>query len=159
MTLATLSGSAPTGRQFARLAPSTRLTRGLVLAMAAAAALGGLLITDGATAAQAAARAGEGLTRLLRAMAAIKALMAAGVLAGVLWRLETPVGPPRLIAYALSCAAMAAGPGLIWSMAHLGAGAMLLHLGLISALVMLWRDPEAARRLSTAVAGRRRGDG
>ena len=157
MTLVTLPASARgQARQIlAGRAFSPRLSKGLVLAAALAAAVAGLQVTDGATAARAAALAGEGLTRLLRAMAAIKAVMATGALAGVLWRLESPVGPGRLATYALTCAAMAAGPGLIWSMANLGLGAALLHIGLIGALVVLWRDPETTRRLAATLAARR----
>lgn len=159
MTLATLPASA---RTQARLVVSgrgvsPRFSQSLVLAAVVVAALAGLLATDVATAARAAARAGEGLSRLLRAMAAIKALMAMGALAGVLWRLESSVGPRRLAAYALTCAAMAAGPGLIWSLANLGLGAALLHLGLIGSLVLLWRDPETTRRLAATLAARRGG--
>jgi hypothetical protein len=156
MTATTFAGSAQARRVYAPRAPSKRLRQGLVLSAVGAAAVGGLLITDGAAAAEAVARAGAGLTQLLRGMALIKTLMAAGALAAVLWRLESPVGPGRLTAYILMCAAMAAGPGLIWTVKNVGAGAALLHIGLIGTLVVLWRDPETARRMSAVVVSRRR---
>jgi hypothetical protein len=112
-----------------------------------AAALAGFLATDGATAARAAEHAGGDLTRLLRAMAAIKAAMAVGVMAAVVWRLSTPAPTPWLFGYGVAGAVMAAGPGLIWDMAHLGMGALLLHGGLAACAILLWRDPAVGRRL------------
>ena len=128
----------------------------MILAVTAFAAAAGLLLANGADVARATAQAGEGLTRLLRGMAALKAMIAAGATTAVLWRLAAPVTPARLAAYAVACAAMAAGPGLIWNIVNLGLGALLLHAGLIGAVVLLWRDPETARRLSSAIALRRR---
>jgi len=96
------------------------------------------------------------LTRLLRAMAGIKLLIAAGAAAALYWRLASPVGPWRLTGYVLSGAAMAAGPGLIWNMAHIAAGAALLHGGLAATILLLWRDPGMAARLEQAIATRRR---
>jgi len=133
-----------------------RFARGLVLSATVAAAVAGALYTEPVAAARALANAGPDLTRLLRAMAAIKAAMALAVLAAVSWRLASPAGPARLAAYALACAAMAAGPGLIWDMAHLVAGAGLLHAGLIAALVLLWRDPAVGARLERDVFRRNR---
>jgi hypothetical protein len=95
------------------------------------------------------------LTRLLRAMTAIKVLMVAGAAAAVFWRLSVPVTPVRLGAYAMACAAMAAGPGLIWNMAHIGWGALILHAGLLSAVVLLWRDPAVETRLAKSLTARR----
>lgn len=135
------------------LAP--RLAQGLVLAMVLIAGAAGFLAADGAASAKAASLAGEDLTRLLRAMAAIKAAMALGVTAGVVWRLGEPARTPWLAGYVVACAAMAVGPGLIWNMTQLPMGAALLHGGLLVAAVMLWRDPAVGRRLSLAVARRR----
>jgi len=121
----------------------------------AAAALGGMLATDAGATARAVAESGAELTRLLRAMAALKALMAAGAAASVLWRLGAPAAFSWFTGYALAAAAMAAGPGLIWGMAHVAAGAALLHAGLIAAIVLLWRDPVVGERLAALVAARR----
>ena len=111
--------------------------------------------TAAAQGAQASAYADPDLARLLRAMAVLKALIASAAVSAVLWRLRTPVTLPRLAAYALAGAAMAAGPGLIWRMTHLGAGALLLHGGLLACALLLWRDPEVSRRLTEIVAARR----
>jgi len=134
------------------LAGKTRLTPlaarlSLAAAMAAAAAAG--FAYGGHPAA-----ADPALTRLLRAMAVIKILMAAAACAAVYWRLAAPVGPWRLAAYAAAAAAMAAGPGLIWNMAHIAAGAALLHGGLLATILCLWRDPGMAWRLEQAIARR-----
>ncbi len=93
--------------------------------------------------------------RLLRGMAAIKLLMAALVCAGVAWRLGDGAGLSWLLAYACACAAMAAGPGLIWDMAHLSAGAALLHGGLLAGVLLLWRDKATGQRLGPLVPARR----
>jgi hypothetical protein len=58
-------------------------------------------------------------------------------------------------AYALAFAGMAAGPGLIWQMAYVRTGALLLHAGLFAALILLWRDPAMGARLGAMVAARR----
>jgi hypothetical protein len=112
-----------------------------------------LLASGGA--AQAAAEAGAELTRLLRAMAAIKGLLAVGMAAAVLWRLGAAVSLAWLAGYALACGAVAAGPVLVWGMAHVGAGALLTHAGLLGGILLLWRDPVVGARLATLVAARR----
>ena len=120
----------------------------VALAMAAAAAAGFALSAHPAG-------ADPALTRLLRAMAVIKILFAAGAGATLYWRLASPVAPWRLAAYATAAAAMAAGPGLIWNMSHIAAGAALLHGGLLGTILLLWRDPGMALRLEQAIAIRR----
>lgn len=134
---------------------SPRLTQAVILLAIVGGALAGVMTTDAAASARAVAHAGPDLTRLLRAMAALKAAMAAGVAGAVLWRLKTPAPAAWLAAYATACAAMAAGPGLIWDMVRLGSGALLLHAGLIAAAVLVWRDPEVGRRLAAMLAERR----
>jgi hypothetical protein len=119
------------------------------------AAVVGALATQPDITARAVADSGADLTRLLRAMAAIKVLMAAGAAAGVLWRLAAPVSLAGFAAYAVAGAAMAAGPGLIWGMAHVAAGAVLLHAGLLATVVLLWRDPAVGQRLASLVTARR----
>ena len=103
------------------------------------------------------AAADPDLTRLLRAMAALKLLFAAAAAAAMIWRLRSPIGPPRLTLYALAAGAMAAGPGLIWTMTHVALGAAMLHLGLLAALLLLYRDPETRLRLAAAIARRQAG--
>ncbi len=131
---------------------SPRLARLCLLLVIAAAFAAGFLLT----AAPAPITAADAdLARLLRAMTGLKALMAAAVSAAVLWRLASPVSPGWLLAYAAALAAAWAGPGLIWTMAHVGAGALLLHGGMAAGLLLLWRDPATARRIAAAVAARR----
>ncbi len=50
---------------------------------------------------------------------------------------------------------MAAGPVLIWDMAHIRSGALLLHAGLLAGGLLLWRDPVVGARLGAIVARRR----
>lgn len=139
----------------ARAGLSPAGARLLLVLLAAAAFLAGWFATSGHDAARAAAAAGGDLTRLLRAMALLKAMMAAGLIAAVLWRLGSAAGPAWFALYALACAAMAAGPALIWNMDAVGLGALLLHGGLVAAAVLLWRDKAVAARLSAMIARRR----
>ncbi len=136
-----------------RLSPA--MARAGLILVVGLALLAGLLVTPAPVTAVAAAHAGGALTRLLRAMAMIKMLLAACALAGVLWRLGAAVTVPWLVAYAVAAGAMAAGPGLIWGMAHVGLGALLLHGGLLASVLLLWRDPGMARRLEDTIARRR----
>jgi len=95
------------------------------------------------------------LARLLRAMAAIKMLLAACAGAAMWWRLSMPARPAWLAGYAAAAAAIAAGPALIWNLSHIGAGAILLHGGLLAIVLILWRDPATAFCLEQAIARRR----
>lgn len=119
-------------------------------------AAAGWLATDPAAAASAQAAAGAELTRLLRAMAGLKLLLAAGAVAVTWWRLGQAARAGWLAAYAVAGAAMAAGPMLIWQMAHVAAGAAALHGGLLAAILLLWRDPAVGTRLAGIVARRPR---
>ena len=131
-----------------------RINRAIIVATILAAAVAGTAFTQGHEAAEAAALAGPDLVRLLRAMAALKAMMALSAGAAILWRLGAPAGSGRLAAYAIACAAMAAGPGLIWGMVHVAAGALLLHGGLAAAVLLLWWDPATAALLSARLQKR-----
>ncbi|WP_294538155.1 hypothetical protein [uncultured Rhodoblastus sp.] len=130
---------------------SPAMARALLALVIAVSFVAGMLATGSEASAAAIALAGPDLTHLLRAMALLKALMAAGMAAAVIWRLGSPVTPAWWSAYALTCAGAAAGPGLIWRMAHVGAGALTLHVGLLAALILLWRDPAVGARLSMMV--------
>jgi hypothetical protein len=135
-------------------ATSTLMPRALLVLVIAANAAAGLLATGAETSASAIALAGADLTHLLRAMALLKVTMATGMAAAVFWRLGSPVTLAWWVAYALACAGMAAGPGLIWQMAYVRTGTLLLHAGLFAALILLWRDPATGARLGTMVATR-----
>ena len=141
----------------ATIEASPRWRRGLLLAALAAGAGWALYATSATDTAEAVARAGGELTRLLRFMALLKVLLAMGALIGVWWRLAIPATPGWLLAYLAAGTALAAGPVLIWGMAHVGLGALLLHGGLFATLVALWRDPAVAAKLGTMIAARRRG--
>jgi hypothetical protein len=155
MTLASQDAGALRRSLAAPTTLSPRLARGLLAAAVALGAVGGAVAVDPHVAASAAHAAGPDLARLLRAMAALKVLMAAPLVAAVGWRLGTMISAGPLLAYAAACAAMAAGPGLIWSLAEVKLGALLLHGGLLGTAVLLWRDPTVRERLSAAVAARR----
>ena len=112
--------------------------------LAAAVVLGtvvGLYATPHATSAAAITAAGPELVRLLRGMALLKLALVAGAAWFAGWRLRFPARPPLAAAYVASLGVMAAGPGLIWSMAHVVLGAALLHISLAILLVLFWRDP------------------
>jgi hypothetical protein len=124
---------------------------GAVVAGAALAAFA----TPAGEAAQAAHAAGPELTRLLRAMAGLKLIFAAAVLAAVAWRLAVPASAWRVACYGVAAAAMAGGPVLIWDMVHIRLGALLLHAGLLAGALLLWRDPAVGARLGAMVERRR----
>jgi hypothetical protein len=148
---ASLSSNAP-----ARGAVFTPATiRAGLLAVIAVSAIAGYFATASQASHLAMAHDGAALTRLMRFMAVIKAGMAVAVSAAVLWRLGATITLPWFIGYATSCAAMAAGPGLIWGMAHIGLGALLLHGGLLISIVLVWRDPAVSALLANSVAARR----
>ena len=128
--------------------------RSIIILALLAATIVGFVQTDAQQSAHAVALAGPDLTRLLRAMAAIKAMMALAAAGVVLWRLGAPASPVQLAAYALACAAMGAGPGLIWNMEHVGLGALLLHAGLAANIILLWRDPGMSARLAEKLRAR-----
>ena len=156
--LAVIRAQTPLARPASRAGFATPfLARTLLLAVVALAFAGGMLATDRAATAQAIAGAGADWANLLRAMAALKLLVAAAAAAAVLWRLGAPVSAPRWAAYAFAAAAAWAGPGLIWGLDHIALGALLLHGGLIATGALVWRDPATRARLSELVARRRAG--
>ena len=126
------------------------------LVLAAAVLAGGVVgfaATQEASAAAAIADAGAELTRLLRAMAGLKVLLAAGVVWLIDWRLRYPISPRLAAGYVIGAAVMATGPGLIWNMAHVALGAVLLHGAGAALLVLFCRDPGSP---AMAWAARRR---
>ncbi len=125
----------------------------LGLVMVAVGAFGAGLLVGGAG--EGAVAADPSLALLLRAMAGLKMMMAAAAVGVMMWRLGSPVGVVRLGLYGVAAAAMGTGPGLIWGLVHVGAGAALLHGGLLMAVVLLWRDPVVGARLQGVIAARR----
>ncbi len=135
---------------------SPAVARAVLCMVIAVAMAAGFVATSPAASALAMQHDGAALTRLMRFMALIKAGMAMLTAGAVFWRLALPATALRLAAYITSAAAMSAGPGLIWGMVHVGWGALLLHGGLLAAVLLLWRDPAVAARLEALVAARRR---
>ncbi len=114
------------------------------------AALAGLVL--GRWSAAAGAAWDPQLVALLRFMAAIKF---AGVIAAsalVLWRARTPFPNRAAFASVAALASMALAPGLIGSLAHIALAAALFHAGLLTLLVLAWRDDRMPAR---AAANRR----
>lgn len=141
---ASVRGAAPLAPVFAR---------GVIVLAISIAILASVLVITAAP--HTAATGDPALTRLLRAMALIKAGMAAGVVGAIFWRLGAVASPLALVAYAVASAAMASGPVLIWGMTNLVSGALLLHVGLVMGVLVLWRDPATTERLKTLIATRR----
>ena len=147
-SIASIPAAAP--RLAAGLSPA--MARGCLLLVMAAAATAGAIGAASPSSALAVAHAGADLTRLLRFMAGLKALLAVAAGAAVFWRLGAAVTLPWLAAYALAGGAMAAGPGVIWAMVHVGLGALLLHGGLFATILLLWRDKATAGRMAAILA-------
>jgi hypothetical protein len=126
-----------------------------MLAIVTAALIAGFMATGAQATTIGILHDGADLTRVMRFLAAIKGAMAIAGAAAVLWRLAAAISPLWFAAYALSGAAMTAGPGLIWGMSHIVLGALLLHLGLFATIILLWRDPVVGARLATIIAAKR----
>jgi hypothetical protein len=150
-TAATTSAAAPP--QAGTISPT--LVRAALLLIIATALLAGFFATGGPATTAAVGHDGAALTRLMRFMAVLKAALAVGATVAVLWRLGAAITLPWFGAYALAAAGMAAGPGLIWGMVHVGTGALLLHGGLFASILLLWRDPVVGERLGALVTARR----
>ncbi len=99
------------------------------------------------------------LVMLLRFMAVVKAAMALGAVALVGWRFGSPVRPAVALAYIAGTSSMAAGAGLIWQLGHVGAGALLVHGGLVALAGLAWSDRagwnQAAGAISASIRSRR----
>jgi len=134
---------------------SPAVSRGLLILILVAGAGAGALSAAAPASSLAVAHAGADLTRLLRFMAVLKAAIAVGAAAAVFWRLGVAASLPWLAAYGVAAGAMAAGPGLIWAMVHVGLGALLLHGGLLMTILLLWRDPATAGRMQAILSRRR----
>jgi hypothetical protein len=124
----------------ARLSPSPATLRTALIGAAILCAALGYALTLGAAAEQAARTAGPELTRLLRMMAVLKCLLGAGALFLVSLRFRFPIARPLAAAYIAAGAVMAAGPGVIWNMAHIWLGTALLHGGLAALFCLGWAD-------------------
>lgn len=140
----------------AQAKPARILRRAGYCAVLAAAAVAGASLTPARETAHMVALAGWDWARLLRGMAALKALMAVAAAAAVFWRIGAPTGTARLAAYVAAGAIMMVGPGLIWGLWHIALGAALLHAGLLATLLLLWRDPHVGARLALLVEARRK---
>jgi hypothetical protein len=148
-------GYVPTREPDIALRPSRSAGRAVLAGAIVIGVALAMLATPATEAARAAQAAGPELTTLLRAMAGLKLPFAASLLAATYWRLAVPVAPWRLAAYAAAGGAMAAGPVLVWDMAHIRLGALLLHAGLVASLLLLWRDPAVGARLEAIITKRR----
>jgi hypothetical protein len=129
--------------------------RASLIAIALIFAAAGFLATGAGQTAGMVELDGESLTRLMRAMAVIKFVLAFCAFAAIIWRLAAPVTAGWFAAYAAATTGMAAGPGLIWGMVHIIAGAILLHGGLLLAVLLLWRDPAVGAQLAALINRRR----
>ncbi len=84
------------------------------------------------------------LTWLLHFMTALKCLLGAGALWLVCLRFRFAISWPLASAYIAGGMVMAAGPGVMWNIAHIGLGALLFYGGLAS-LFIVARIDEGAR--------------
>jgi hypothetical protein len=151
---ATLTAVTPIAPARGAIVTPTMLRAGILTIMTAG-LIAGFIATGTEASNLAILHDGAELTRLMRFMAAIKLVIAIAGAAAVLWRLGVAISLLWFTAYAVTCTAMVAGPGLIWGMAHVGLGALLLHGGLFGTIVLVWRDPAVAARLADMVAARR----
>ena len=90
------------------------------------------------------------LVVLLRFMAAVKLAAVIAASALTLWRARAPFSARATVTAIAALAAMALAPGLIWSLAQVGLAAGLFHAGLLTLLVMAWRDDRVPVRARPA---------
>jgi len=121
------------------------------------AAVAGAYLSADAASAQAARAAGTELARLLQAMAVLKAVMAAGAVWLVDWRLRYAARPALAAAYGLATALMAASPGVMWHLAHVMVGGALFHVGLAVLVILGFTDRATGREMLAAAVAARRG--
>ena len=138
-----------------RRAGSAPLWRGILAASVGLAIAVAFLAGQDAASVRAVESAGPELTRLLRFMAAVKAVLAIGGIALVWWRSAYPATRRAMLAYVAACLSMAVAPGLIWSVAHVALGAILFHAGLALLLLVCWTDGASTQDLFRRRARRR----
>jgi len=80
------------------------------------------------------------LSRLLRGMAVIKAVIAIAAAGAVFWRVGLPISAKFAASYVISAWVMAGSAMLIWQLSYLPPAAVLFHVGALSMLVVGWRD-------------------
>jgi hypothetical protein len=85
-------------------------------------------------------RADPSLARLLQGMALIKAAIALGAVALLLWRFGWPVGKPAALAYGMAAALMAGATMLIWQLSFIPLAAAFFHIGALVMLLVGWQD-------------------
>jgi hypothetical protein len=129
--------------------------RGAAVSLACVSALAGFAATGQAASAAAMHDAGPDLAMLLRFMAMVKAMFALGLVSLAAWRLGFPARPGVVAAYVAACVLMPAGVGLIWHLAHVVAGAVLFHAGLLTMLAVGWADQDDAGDLVLGALRRR----
>lgn len=78
--------------------------------------------------------------RVLRFMAAMKGGFALAAFAACYWRLARPAAPWRTALYVAAPPIMVAGAAGMWSLQHLGASALGLHLGFVAVLAAALTD-------------------
>ena len=110
------------------------LIAGLLVVAATAA-----LTTDGARV----AASEVSFVRMMRAMAAIKALLVTVAAAVLWWRFARPVPTLFAIGYLSGAWAMMAATVLIWQLSSIGAAAIVFHAGELSLLLLAWRDTKS----------------
>jgi hypothetical protein len=133
--------------QISDLVPSSRgvadLTRvsvvliaAVIASVAAGAALGASIGSQSAD---------PDLALVIRFMAFVKAALAIGAAGLVYWRLKGPLSPSRAYGYIAAAALMAFSPGLVWFTASPMLASIAFHGGLLSGLILAFRDDGLGR--------------
>ena len=108
------------------------------LALACSLALG--LVAGAMVGASAGSPSDQELMPLLRLMAAVKLAATLGAAALLHWRLRRPAPAVPAALATGSVGLMAVSPGMVWAPAHLLAAGGLFYAGLLTLLVLAWRD-------------------
>lgn len=117
------------------VADVTRVSGVLIAAVVASVAAGAALgVSIGSQSAD------PDLALVVRFMAFVKAALAMGAAGLVYWRLQSPLSPARAYGYIAAAALMAFSPGLVWFTAWPMLASIAFHGGLLSGLVLAFRD-------------------
>lgn len=146
-------GSHPASRTVGRRYSTAPLTAAVLFRVALVAAPMATAMIAWVVGAGASQPAEPELATLLRGMAVLKGLLAAGALGIVWWRLGHSV-PKRVAATYIACvSALFAASVLIWQLVHIPAAAVLFHVALLVALVVALREGRETHGLRKSAPG------
>lgn len=84
------------------------------------------------------------LARLLRGMAAIKAIIVLATIGVIFWRFGLSISKHTAATYMLSAGFMASASMLIWQLSFIPLAALMFHIGMFGVIFTAWRDTQVS---------------